>query len=77
MKIKIQINNNEAEIIEETVLDGLEVDNAFQIADNLVVQKAILFEGLMYPYQNHQIELETEEKGKRTLCINIRYGATL
>ena len=77
MKIKIQINNNSAETIEETVFDGLDTDNAFQIADNLVVQKAILFEGLTYPYLDHRIELETEEKGKRTLCINIIYGARL
>lgn len=74
MKIKIEIYSDKKELIEETVFDELEINDAFQIGQNLVEQGSIIYRDAIIPFKDARMELETDGDSRK-LCIRIRYGA--
>ncbi len=77
MRVKIEIYSEENKLIEQTVFDDMEVNDAFQVGDNLVNQKDIVYKRVIIPLKDARMELEIDEDGSRILCILVRYGAKL
>ena len=77
MRVKIEIYSKENKLIEQTVFDNMEVNDAFQIGDNLVNQKDIVYNKTIIPLKDARMELEIDKDDSRVLCILIRYGAKL
>ncbi len=77
MRVKIEIYSEENKLMEQTVFDDMEVNDAFQVGDNLVSQKDIVYKGVIIPLKDARMELEIDEDDSRILCILVRYGAKL